>query len=262
MASPAFQFGIRLDVVGGRGYHPRPAAAVVAGSPASAGATMETTLHRQLKALYAGPKAKCEVWVDGYRIDAVKRGRLIEIQQSSLAALRSKVRTLLQSHSVLIVKPLFARKLIIRRDPKTHQILSQRTSPQHQTVWDLFLELVHFVDVFPHPRLTLEVLLTEIEEQRCDRPSRRWKGKAYRIIDRQLTEVGVRNVFRSAADLRKLLPGDLPTEFTSNELAAAAGLPSWWAQKVTYCLRKTGAVETVGKRRHSWLYRYAVRRAA
>ncbi|MDX1968614.1 MAG: hypothetical protein SFV23_15660 [Planctomycetaceae bacterium] len=223
---------------------------------------METTLHRQLKAIYAGPKATCEVWVDGYRIDAVKRGRLIEIQQSSLSALRSKVRTLLASHSVLVVKPLFARKVIVRRDPRTDQILSQRTSPQHQSVWDLFLDLVHFVDVFPHPRLTLEVLLTEMEEQRHDRPARRWKGKAYRILDRQLIEVGARHVFRTAADLRRLLPTNLPAEFTSTELATAAGLPQWWAQKVAYCLRKTGAVEAVGKRRHSWLYRSVRRRAA
>ncbi len=223
---------------------------------------METTLHRQLKTLYAGPKATCEVWVDGFRIDAVKRGRLIEIQQSSLSALRAKVRTLLESHAVLVVKPLFARKVIVRRDPQTDVVLSQRTSPQHQTVWDLFLDLVHFVDVFPHPRLTLEVLLTEMEEQRQDRPARRWKGKGYRIIDRQLTEVGARHVFRTAVDLRKLLPPNLPDEFTSTDLATATGLPRWWAQKVAYCLRKTGAVEAVGKRKTSMLYRSVKRRAA
>lgn len=53
---------------------------------------METSLHRQLKALYCAEASRQEVRVDGFRIDAVDRGRLIEIQQASLAALRHKVR--------------------------------------------------------------------------------------------------------------------------------------------------------------------------
>ena len=43
---------------------------------------METSLHRQLKAVYA-PAAAREVRVDGYRIDAVVDGELIEIQGSA-----------------------------------------------------------------------------------------------------------------------------------------------------------------------------------
>ncbi|HEX5102455.1 MAG TPA: hypothetical protein VFV87_01505, partial [Pirellulaceae bacterium] len=60
---------------------------------------METTLHRQLKALYAGPEARTEERLEGYRIDAVRsipggglRGRqLVEIQHGSLAAIRDKI---------------------------------------------------------------------------------------------------------------------------------------------------------------------------
>ena len=58
---------------------------------------MESSLHRQLKMLYGGPAADVEVQVDGYRIDAVVRGKLFEIQQASLAALRDKVRSLLET---------------------------------------------------------------------------------------------------------------------------------------------------------------------
>src|SRR5580693_7785764 len=77
--------------------------------------SMETSLHRQLKALYCAEASSQEVRVDGYRIDAVVRGRLIEIQQGSLAALRDKVRTLLDNYDVTVVKPLVARKLLVRR---------------------------------------------------------------------------------------------------------------------------------------------------
>ncbi|MDZ4685970.1 MAG: hypothetical protein SH850_12955 [Planctomycetaceae bacterium] len=224
---------------------------------------METTLHRQLKALYAGPKADCEVQVDGYRIDAVVSGRLIEIQQGSLSALRAKVRVLLDGgHRVLVVKPLAANKLLIRRDPASHCILSQRRSPQHESVWDLFLDLVHFSDVFPHPRLTLEVVLVDVDEYSHERPSRRRSRKAYRLQDRILRRLGERYRFRTAADLVKLLPAGLSDEFTTAELATALELPRWWAQKVAYCLRKMHAVETIGKRRHAWLYALPQRRAA
>jgi hypothetical protein len=223
---------------------------------------METTLHRQLKALYAGPKADCEVRIDGYRIDAVVSGRLIEIQQASLSALRAKVKTLLDSHRVLIVKPLAANKLIIHRDPKSHCILSQRRSPQHESVWDLFLDLVHFRDVFPHPRLTLEVLLVDIDEYRHERPGRRRSRRSVRVQDRILRSLGERYRFRTAADLLKLLPDGFGPEFTTAELATAVGLPRWWAQKIAYCLRNMQAVETIGKRRHAWLYALPERRAA
>ena len=35
---------------------------------------METSLHRELKLLYAGRKAQYEVSLAGYRIDAIARG--------------------------------------------------------------------------------------------------------------------------------------------------------------------------------------------
>jgi hypothetical protein len=223
---------------------------------------METTLHRQLKALYAGPHADCEVRVDGYRIDAVVSGRLIEIQQASLSALRTKVRTLLDRHRVLVVKPLAANKLIVHRDPETHVVRSQRRSPQHESVWDLFLDLVHFRDVFPHPGLTLEVVLVDIDEYRHERPSRRRSRRTVRVQDRILRSIGERYRFRTAADLVKLLPDTLGPEFTTAELATALSLPRWWAQKIAYCLRHMQAIETLGKRRHAWLYALPKRRAA
>ena len=80
---------------------------------------METSLHRELKLLYAGPRAQYEVSLEGYRIDAVARGRLIEIQHGSLGAIRDKIRDLLQSHRVTIVKPIIATKLLVKKAGRT-----------------------------------------------------------------------------------------------------------------------------------------------
>lgn len=224
---------------------------------------METTLHRQLKEFYCGEARLREVTVGGYRIDAVVEGRLIEIQSASLAALRRKVRALLTDYAVVVVKPLAAHKTIFRRDRKNGPVTSQRVSPRHETLLDVFQELVHFVEVFPHPRLTLEVLLTEQEEERIRKARRRRRGKDYRVADRRLAGIHSRHVLQTAADLGNLLPGGLADPFTTADIARAASIPRWLAQKMAYCLRRTGAIANCGKRGNAMLYsRTAEERAA
>ncbi|MCP4007438.1 MAG: hypothetical protein GY725_24920 [bacterium] len=53
-----------------------------------------------------------------YGIDVVREGELIEIQHGSLAAIRGKIRDLLQSHRVLVVKPIVRRKQLVKQDAK------------------------------------------------------------------------------------------------------------------------------------------------
>src|SRR5271157_4768736 len=79
---------------------------------------METSLHRELKLLYAGRQARYEVSLAGNRIDAIARGRLIEIQHGSLGAIRDKIRNLLESHRVTIVKPIIATKVLVKKAAK------------------------------------------------------------------------------------------------------------------------------------------------
>lgn len=216
---------------------------------------METTLHRQLKALYAPDDSQQEVTIDGFRIDAVDGDRLIEIQYGSLAAIRDKVRQLLQTRTVLIVKPLAARKYLVTRAHKRGPVKSSRYSPLRETYYHLFQEFVHFVDVFPHPRLTLELILTDQEEHRIPAKRRRWNGKAYRVEDRKLRTILGQFTLRTTADLITLVPDGIPEPFSTADLAEAASIPRWLAQKMAYTLRKTGAAIAVGKQRNSRLYR-------
>ena len=239
---------------------------------------METTLHRQLKLLHA-PLADCEVSIQGYRIDAVVDKCLIEIQCGSLHALREKVRTLLKSHDVVVVKPLAVKKVLwTLSDPKKSKKtdlsairssnppelpesqFTTRLSPRHETVWDLFGDLVHFVDVFPHPRLTLQVVLTEQVELRQPRAKRRRRDKGYFVADRKLTSVVSTHNFQSAEDLLALLPSTLPATFTTADLATAAKIPRWLAQKAAYCLRRISAVTEVGRVGRAVAYRQKRRR--
>lgn len=223
---------------------------------------MESTLHRQLKEHYAADAALREVTLDGYRIDAVVDGRLIEVQSAPLGAIRDKVLRLLESHDVLVVKPLAARKQLIRYQRRGGRVASIRQSPRKETVYDLFLELVNFVTVFPHPRLTLEVVLTEQEEHRVPAAKRWRRSKGFRVEDRRLVGIRETHSFRTTDDVLALLPPTLDCGFSTADLAKAIGLPRWHAQKIAYCLRRIEAIELIGKSGNSCLYRRATGRKA
>lgn len=218
---------------------------------------MESSLHRQLKEIYAGPQARCEVPVAGYRIDALRGRRLFEIQHASLSAIRPKIQRLLESHSVTVVKPLIARKQLVQIDGPDGPEVSRRYSPKRGTLLDVFDELVYFARVFPHARLRLEVPLVEIEEWRYAVPARRRRRrwtKDYAVADQTLVRIVDTRRLQRSRDLLKLLPAPLPRQFDTEELAQQLGVRRWIAQRIAYCLRHCGAVETIGKRGRAWLY--------
>ena len=63
----------------------------------------ETPLHAALKAWYGGPDASYEVPVDGYVVDCVMDGLLVEIQTANFPAIRGKLESLLPNHRVRLV---------------------------------------------------------------------------------------------------------------------------------------------------------------
>jgi hypothetical protein len=220
---------------------------------------METSLHRDLKALYAGREAEVEVPLGDYRIDAVSGDQLVEIQHGSLAAIRDKVRSLLAEHRVLVVKPIVARKLLVKRSAKGGQITGRRMSPKRGRLLDLFDDLVYFTRVFPHERLALEVPLVEIEEWRYPGHGRRrrWRSSDHQVEDRKLIAVDQVYRLRTAADVGRLIACPLPRPFDTNHLARSLGVERWFAQRIAYCLRKIGAVMEVGKNGNARLYKFA-----
>lgn len=217
---------------------------------------METTLHHELKLHYAGRDARFEVPVGRYRVDVVSGSRLFEIQHGPLAAIRDKVRTLLRSHRVTVVKPIVARKLLVKQSAKGGRVVERRKSPKRGRLLDLFDDLVHFTRVFPHPRLTLEVPLVEIEEWRYPGHGRRWRWRKndHQVEDQKLTAVRETHRFRTPSDLVRLISCPLPAPFHTGDLAESLEVDRWVAQRIAYCLRQTGAIRQVGKQRNALLY--------
>jgi hypothetical protein len=215
---------------------------------------MEMSLHRSLKERYAtGGDRRPEVPIRGFRVDAVDAaGRLVEVQSGPLGPLRGKLSRLLPDHRVRIVKPVILRRRVVRRHRVDGPDLSARSSPKRGSLHDVFDDLVGVVRVFPHSNLDIEVLGVTIDEVRM--PRRRRPG--YVIADRRLDTVCTTALLARAEDLWTLLPDncDGREPFTTFDLADRLDRPVWFAQRVAYCLRLTGAARVAGKAGHRIVY--------
>jgi hypothetical protein len=154
------------------------------------------------------------------------------------------------------VYPVAVDRWIVRID-SNGTVIRRRRSPRHGSLADLAAELVSFPSLLAHPAFEIEVLLIEEEEARCHVQGRCWRRAGWTTIERRLIDVRDRVVFDTGADLAVLLPDGLPDTFTTSDLAAAIHRPRRVAQQLAYCLAKVGALEGVGKRGHSVLYRVA-----
>ncbi len=223
---------------------------------------METSLHHDLKKLYADENARTEVRLGDYRIDAIVGDQLIEVQHGSLAAIRDKIRRLLEDHEVLVVKPIIIRKLLVKQARKGGCVTERRTSPKQGRLLDIFDDLVYFTRIFPHPRLTLDVALVDVEEWRYPGHGRRrrWRRRDHQVSDQKLLAVREIHRLQTAGDLAALVPASTPKPFDTGHLAEALDVPRWVAQKIAYCLRNTGAATQVGKRGNALLYELVVPR--
>ncbi len=218
---------------------------------------METSLHRQLKYHFAADADSVEVTVDGFRIDAIDaKGCLVEIQHAGLGSIRNKAKKLLASgHRLRIIKPMIGCKWIETFDCAGGNLLRRRKSPKKLAPVDIFRELIHFTEVFPSPRLTLEVLSVDCVEQRIDRVNKRRRRKQYKTLDQQLATVGAADILKSLSDLWRLLGNPiLPREFDTQQLAQCLDQPRWFAQQIAYTLHRCGATESIGKRGNAIVY--------
>ena len=219
------------------------------------GTLREKPLHASIKRWYARPGDGVEVRVDGYVIDLVREGLLIEVQTRGFASMKPKIAALLGlGHRVRIVHPIPIDKGIVKVDGDG-LVLSRRRSPRHGNPIDIFAELVSFPGLFSHPRLEVEVLMITEEEYRRHVLDRSWRRNGWTVAERRLIEVVETLRLGRVEDLAKLLPDDLPETFTTGDLAEKLGRPRRAAQQMAYCLRNLGAIVPVGKRDNGVLYR-------
>ena len=223
--------------------------------PASIGLLKETHFHAGLKRVLAPAGASFEVAVDGYVVDAVHDGLLIEVQTRNVASMREKLAVLVPAHRLRLVLPVADRKWIVRCYDDGRS--SRRRSPRRGVAEDAFRELVSIPQLLDHPNFEVEIVLTEQEELRRFVPGKAWRRKGWVVVGRRLLSVTGRRLLRQPADLLSFLPDRLPPLFTTADLAELGGYARRTAQQTTYCLRSLGLIETAGKQGNSFLYRVA-----
>lgn len=195
------------------------------------GTLNESTLHSQLKELVAEPGDRYEVPLDGFVIDVVRPGQLIEIQTGSFAAMGNKLDRLLAEHRIHLVHPVATETYLLRGDARP------RRSPKRGSIYDVFGELVSVPTLLDHPHLSIEVVLASIDKVQIEDPTARRGRGGYRTVDRRLREVHDRRRFDRPDDLLQLVPEGLPDVFTTADIAKSAAIARSAAQQLAYCLR-------------------------
>ncbi len=218
------------------------------------GTRRETPLHAALKRWCAGPEAAFEVMVDGYVVDVVEGGELIEIQTRSFAHIKRKLSALVEAHPVRLVHPIPRERWIVRLPPDGRGAPARRRSPKRGDYPQLFAELVSFPALMRHPNFCLHVVLTQEEEIRRFDGNRSWRRRGWKTEDRRLLGVVDQRLFTTPDDLAALLPAGLTGPFTVTELAEALGQPRRLAGQMAYCLRELGVLRVAGKRGRAHLY--------
>jgi hypothetical protein len=216
------------------------------------GTLREQSLHAEIKQWLAKPGDMMEQAVDGYQIDILRGDLLIEIQTRNFSALKRKLGKLLETHKVVLVHPIAKTKWIIRKT-KRGRVLSKRKSPKTGRLEHLFDELIYMPQLATHPNLSMLVLLTHEEEIWRDDGKGSWTRKHWSIFDRRLVDVVGSVQLDSRKDFLDLIPTSLPYPFSHKQLAKAIKAPIWMSTRMSYCLRKMGYLESVGKQGRSLL---------
>ncbi len=223
------------------------------------GVQKERSLHAALKQWYARPGDQLEARVDGYIVDILRGEDVIEVQTRNLAALRVKLRALLEHRRVRLVYPIAQEKWIVRTSARGARVLGRRKSPKAGRLADLFYELVSIPDLIDHPNLVFEIALIQEEEVRRADGRGSWWRKRQSIHDRRLLGVLETVVFKEPADFLRFLPADLVAPFSNASLAESMSCSVDAARRVTYCLKKMGAIREIGKRGNALVFELAPR---
>jgi hypothetical protein len=224
------------------------------------GTLNEGSLHEALKAHYARPGDVFEVPMEGFVVDIVRDAggadeQLIEIQTTGFGAMGRKLDHLLDSRRMVLVHPVAVRTSLERTGGTT------RRSPKRGSVYDVFGELVSIPTLLDHPGLELHVVLVEVTKvQESDPRARRGRG-GWRTVDRRLDAILDTHRFTGVQDLLTLVPGPTPPEFTTADLATAAGVSRPVAQQMAYCFNAADLVVEVARTRAGKHYRWTTQRS-
>ncbi|MDF2586303.1 MAG: hypothetical protein K0S41_144 [Anaerocolumna sp.] len=218
------------------------------------GTLSEKTVHAVLKN-YLVPDTTChEIKIGSFYADIVCEEGIMEIQTRSFDKLRRKLESFLQINPVTIVYPIPYRKYLRWVNEETGEISAPRKSPKCGTPYIIFPELYKIKNYLLDPNLKLHIILMDLEEYRFldgwSKDKKKGSTRCDRIPIALVNEVFIHNL----SDYSKLIPQDLPDEFTTKDFKKVSGLSTTNATTALNILFHVGAVKRIGKKSKAYLY--------
>lgn len=223
------------------------------------GSLGEKTLHAVLKQYIEPCASKREVKVCGSVVDIFNDDGITEIQTRNYLKLRKKLPKLLDVAPLTIVLPLPHIKYLSWVDCKSGEITNKRKSPKLGRAYDGLYELSKIKDFLPNERLTVRIMLIDMEEYRnldgWGNGGKRGSSRRERIPTALFDIIEL----SSPADYRIFIPDGLPCEFTLKEYMKTAKVNDRNGKAGIHILRELGLVTVTGKRGRENLYQATTR---
>lgn len=221
----------------------------------SIGIENESSLHHLLKLKYAGKNGETEARVEDFICDVkTESGEIIEVQTSSFAPLKKKIKALSKKYKVRIIHPIVVQKHIILYG-EDGTLIRKRKSPKKENVWNLFDSLVHAPEIVFCRNVKIELVFVDILERRVDNGAGSWRRRGVSIDDKICSALhGIVPLSRKK-DYELFIPFKKNEDFTAACLADKAGIDRALARKCVYTLCKAGFIKQTGKKQRAHLYR-------
>lgn len=214
----------------------------------------EKALHAIVKTYVETDPAWHECKIGRHVVDVFTGDHIFEIQTRQFNRLNAKLSALLPEYPVTIVYPMPARKWLIWLDPASGDLSKPRLSPKRGVFADIFAELYRIKPHLNHPNLSLLILRIDLEEYRLlngwstDRKKGSWRND--RIPQALVDDLLV----AGPGDYGKLVPDDLPEQFSSSDFSRHAKITVRRAQTALNVLLSLGAIEARGRQGRRRLY--------
>lgn len=218
------------------------------------GTLSEKTIHAVLKHYFSPNIRYHEQKVKNYVADILINQQIIEIQTRNFYTLRKKLDVYLPEYEVTIVYPIPHTKWLCWVNEETGEVSKPRKSPKTGRPSQIFPELYRIKDYLKNPNLHLHIVLIDVEEYRLLNGWSKDKKKGSTRNDGIPVSLFDEVILHDVSDYYKLLPENLPKQFTTKEYKKAAGVSQKIASTALNILYYMHTIDRVGKQGNAFLY--------
>lgn len=219
------------------------------------GTLAEKTVHVIFKNFYSEDTDTHEIPVEGSIADIYYDGKIIEIQNGNFNKMRVKLDRFLPDYEVTIVYPIPASKWLIWIDSETGEQSKRHKSPKKGNAYEAFPELYKIKSYLKNSNLKFRFVLFDVLEMRLLDGWSKDKKKGSNRYDRIPVELVDEVCIDRIEDYLQFIPIQLEDGFVSAEFAKAAHIHISLARFALNILDYVGAVERVGKKGNSIMYK-------